>query len=379
MNDLNVVDLYHNSSDNKRKDFLKNHKTKIKIDHNFEKNIVDDSWLIKIEENIRYIDNILRNPNRFIINEEEIVKVELAKRITVDSIKHLSRNTSFIQDIDEVTGDVKPSKVLNINKEESFNTYENRFIYTLIKNLMMYVDIKKRSINLGASSKNDKLLTYEGESKVGNENVNISLVLNSSMKDDNFINELEKRINKVEFQIKDLVNTDLYKNIDRLRVALVTAPIKKTNLILKNTNFQHAVALWNFLQEEMNDNSEVETGNNVIENDPKIKKLLDETFLLNYFILNSVDNDEKLDNDKKIKQNRDVLINNMIQDLVVTNRDLTIDQLGDIVNKQIQLVKKQALADEKEIRAIFESAINEYLEMIYNANLGDEDEQVNKQ
>ncbi len=379
MNDLNVVDLYHNSSDNKRKDFLKNHKTKIKIDHNFEKNIVDDSWLIKIEENIRYIDNILRNPNRFIINEEEIVKVELAKRITVDSIKHLSRNTSFIQDIDEVTGDVKPSKVLNINKEESFNTYENRFIYTLIKNLMMYVDIKKRSINLGASSKNDKLLTYEGESKVGNENVNISLVLNSSMKDDIFINELEKRINKVEFQIKDLVNTDLYKNIDRLRVALVTAPIKKTNLILKNTNFQHAVALWNFLQEEMNDNSEVETGNNVIENDPKIKKLLDETFLLNYFILNSVDNDEKLDNDKKIKQNRDVLINNMIQDLVVTNRDLTIDQLGDIVNKQIQLVKKQALADEKEIRAIFESAINEYLEMIYNANLGDEDEQVNKQ
>lgn len=379
MNDLNVVDLYHNSSDNKRKDFLKNHKTKIKIDHNFEKNIVDDSWLIKIEENIRYIDNILRNPNRFIINEEEIVKVELAKRITVDSIKHLSRNTSFIQDIDEVTGDVKPSKVLNINKEESFNTYENRFIYTLIKNLMMYVDIKKRSINLGASSKNDKLLTYEGESKVGNENVNISLVLNSSMKDDNFINELEKRINKVELQIKDLVNTDLYKNIDRLRVALVTAPIKKTNLILKNTNFQHAVALWNFLQEEMNDNSEVETGNNVIENDPKIKKLLDETFLLNYFILNSVDNDEKLDNDKKIKQNRDVLINNMIQDLVVTNRDLTIDQLGDIVNKQIQLVKKQALADEKEIRAIFESAINEYLEMIYNANLGDEDEQVNKQ
>ena len=199
------------------------------------------------------------------------------------------------------------------------------------------------------------------------------------MKDDNFINELEKRINKVEFRIKDLVNTDLYKNIDRLRVALVTAPIKKTNLILKNTNFQHAVALWNFLQEEMNDNSEVETGNNVIENDPKIKKLLDETFLLNYFILNSVDNDEKLDNDKKIKQNRDVLINNMIQDLVVTNRDLTIDQLGDIVNKQIQLVKKQGLADEKEIRAIFESAINEYLEMIYNANLGDEDEQVNKQ
>lgn len=40
-----------------------------------------------MEQTVPYIDNIFRNPNRFIINEEEIVKIERARRITVESIK----------------------------------------------------------------------------------------------------------------------------------------------------------------------------------------------------------------------------------------------------------------------------------------------------
>ena len=34
-----------------------------------------------MEFTVPYLDNILRNPNRFIINEEEIVKIELARKI----------------------------------------------------------------------------------------------------------------------------------------------------------------------------------------------------------------------------------------------------------------------------------------------------------
>ena len=33
-----------------------------------------------MEDTIQYIDNIFRNPNRFIVNEEEVVKVEQAKK-----------------------------------------------------------------------------------------------------------------------------------------------------------------------------------------------------------------------------------------------------------------------------------------------------------
>ena len=49
-------------------------------------------------ETIPYIDNIFRSPNRFIVNEEEVVKIEQAKKITVETIKHLSKNTNFIHE-----------------------------------------------------------------------------------------------------------------------------------------------------------------------------------------------------------------------------------------------------------------------------------------
>lgn len=373
MSELKVLELYDNSSERKRQDFVKKHKSKLRIDHNFEKNLIDDSWLVIIEENIRYLDNILRNPNRFIVNEEEVVKVELARRITVESIKHLSKNTSFIQDINQETGDVKPSKILNINKEESFNTYENRVIYTLIKNMMMYIDIKKKGLNLGMPTKNDKLLTYEGESNIGGEKVNISLTLNSKLDDKDTVADFERRIKQLEFKIKDLTNSEVYKSIERARVALITPPIKKTNLILKNVNFQHAMTLWNFLQEEMEDKSEITSGNNVIEDDEKLQKLFDETFLLNYFILNSLDNTD--DKDEKIKANKEIILNNLIQQLVLTNDDMSIDQVGEMLDKQFQLVKKQTLATEEEIKALFAAAMDEYFKQIEDNAMGDENEE----
>lgn len=373
MSELKVLELYDNSSERKRQDFVKKHKSKLRIDHNFEKNLIDDSWLVIIEENIRYLDNILRNPNRFIVNEEEVVKVELARRITVESIKHLSKNTSFIQDINQETGDVRPSKILNINKEESFNTYENRVIYTLIKNMMMYIDIKKKGLNLGMPTKNDKLLTYEGESNIGGEKVNISLTLNSKLDDKDTVADFERRIKQLEFKIKDLTNSEVYKSIERARVALITPPIKKTNLILKNVNFQHAMTLWNFLQEEMEDKSEITSGNNVIEDDENLQKLFDETFLLNYFILNSLDNTD--DKDEKIKANKEIILNNLIQQLVLTNDDMSIDQVGEMLDKQFQLVKKQTLATEEEIKALLAAAMDEYFKQIEDNAMGDENEE----
>ena len=134
MSDLEIIDIYENSNKEKSKKFVDKVNSSLRIQTDTKREIKDIEWIEKMEETIPYLDNILRSPNRFIINEEEIVKIERARKITVDSIKHLSKNTNFIQSIDKKTGDVKPSKILNINKEESYDTYENRLIYTLIQN-----------------------------------------------------------------------------------------------------------------------------------------------------------------------------------------------------------------------------------------------------
>lgn len=367
MDDLKLFDLYNRSNEKKKGDFWKNVDASLQVEHNFEKNIIDDKWLLMMEETVRYLDNILRNPNRFIINEEEIVKIELARRITVDSIKHLSKNTNFIQDIDEESGDVKPSKILNINKEESFNTYENRFIYSLIKNMRIYIDMKKRDMDLDAHDKSDKIMNYEGKTKVGKENVNINLSFRSTLNKSDNENSLAKRIERLELRISDLMNTDVYRTIDKLRISLVNSPIKKTNLILKNTNFQYAVKLWNFIQESLKDETKVEAGKDVLKDDETLKSFMDEIFMLNYFVVNTLEKDEP--EEEKQKKVSEVLIQNLIQKLILTNKNMTKGDLSKAVSEQYKLIKDQTLATEKEIQEIFKLAINEYNKSISNLKL----------
>jgi predicted component of viral defense system (DUF524 family) len=171
---LNVINLYQNSSVDRISGFKKRVKSDMLVDLHYDRVEANFEWLDLMEDTIRYLDNILRNPNRFIINEDEVVKVELARRVTVESIKHLARNTNLIQDIDE-NGDVKPSKILNINKEESFDTYENRLIYTLITNMEIFVEFKKKTLLGSSHLKDDKSLEYKAASMVGNEHVTMEL------------------------------------------------------------------------------------------------------------------------------------------------------------------------------------------------------------
>lgn len=155
--------------------FMNNLNSTLAVKREYELNEFDYEWLEKIEETLPYLDNILRNPKRFIINEEEIVKVELARKVTVESVIHLTQHTNLIQDIDEKKGDVKPSKILNINKEESLDTYENRFIYTLVNNLRTFFEQRVEATGENSSYMDKKDLAYVANTKVGSEDVRVSL------------------------------------------------------------------------------------------------------------------------------------------------------------------------------------------------------------
>ena len=96
---------------------------------------IDASWVEAIETGLVYVDNVMRNPRKTIENVEEVVPIALSKKITVDSIKHLAQHTDLIQSVDPVTGKITPSKVLNVHKEESLLTYENKLVNTIIDRL----------------------------------------------------------------------------------------------------------------------------------------------------------------------------------------------------------------------------------------------------
>ena len=181
MSNLSVFDLYEQESEQLTNRFLSNTKSEIRVNTDLEKVELDTDWIDEIEIAVPHLDAILKNPNRFIINEEEIVKIEKAKRVTVESIKDLAKHTNFIQAIDEEG--VKPSKILNINKEETFDTYENRLIYTLIQNTKNFISIRKEGLlgKLSIQAKDEKRYTYRGNTVLGNEAIGINFEISSKI------------------------------------------------------------------------------------------------------------------------------------------------------------------------------------------------------
>ena len=68
MNELEIINLYEQSDDNKNKDFYENINSNLRVVTNYDKTSTNFEWLDIMEDTIRYLDNILRNPNRFIVS-----------------------------------------------------------------------------------------------------------------------------------------------------------------------------------------------------------------------------------------------------------------------------------------------------------------------
>ncbi len=368
--ELKVLDLYTKTSTNKINSFNNSVQSEYTVNTNVESFEADFEWLELMEETVVYIDNILRNPNRFIINEEEVVNVEKARRVTVESIKHLARNTSMIQKI-ERNGDVKPSKILNINKDENYNTYENRVIYTLIKNMQMFIDMKKRDLITKSYTKDSKKSEYHGTSRVGAEVVDISVSMASKS---NVTSEygknndlsVEQRIDKLELQVADLTRTDVYKLLDKANVARVTPPIKKTNLILKNTNFQYAMKLWNYLQTYVDNGNKTTKSSSTIKENINVKNMFDDVFLLNYLIVNSLGENKQELKAEKNKELVETLTNNMITKIVEINSDLPMEELQKIIGDKIAVIRNKKEASIEEIQQKLNIKIQSAISKIVN-------------
>lgn len=362
---LDVFELYADTNASKVDSFKDKLSSTMNVKIETTKPKTEIVWITKMEDTLEYLENILRAPTRLIINEEEVVKIEKIKKVTVESIKHLSKNAGFIEDIDE-NGDIKPGKLLNVFKEETFNTYENRFIYTLIQKMLII--IRKEKAKLQKEGKGDskefKKVEYTGNSYNGKNRVDIQLLISATTENSGRIDEVKEiieRIKTLEKNVIALTLTSTYQELEKARVSLITPPLRKNNVILKNVNFQYAAKLWDFLVNEMDrkDQGKTETKVKDYKEKGKSKKLVDETFLLDYLILQSVENPEIKNRHKKeiIEQ----LVANIVEKTIDVNESLTEEQLKNLVSKQYKIIKYRKQTSNKEIQEIFKKYISKYV------------------
>ena len=201
--------------------------------------------------------------------------------------------------------------------------------------------------------------------RIGSTKYNISITLDSSIdqdsKDENNIAHVLERVAKLENRITDLTCSEVYKTINKLHITLVTSPIKKTNVILKNTNFQYALRLWNYMQEHMGSETQnvKETKEEKVEG--RIKEYNDENFILQYLILDLYLGGKEKKTTEKKKEVSKKIINSMLQKLLEMD---VIDkkEILELIDKYYTVVKYKNVVNDKEIFDKFKIAIKKYVD-----------------
>lgn len=224
-------------------------KNSISYNRKIMKKTVDLSWVDAIEEGMMHIDKVIRNPRVTIEDAEEIVPIALSKKITVESIKHLAQHTNLIQEFDKKTGKITPSKVLNVYKEESLLTYENKFLNTLIDRL--YIFVTRRYEKLKQVTKNEDAYTmdYSTVTNTGNGgSCRFSMKVEISEVPENNSESgysTWQRIEKIKLAVESYKGS---KFCQKMGGAFIRPPVMKTNAIMKNVDLKACLVLWQFIE-----------------------------------------------------------------------------------------------------------------------------------
>ena len=174
---------------------------------------------------------------------------------------------------------------------------------------------------------------------------------------------VEQRIARLKLRISDLTNMPVYVALAKEHVAKVIPPIKKTNLILKNTNFQYAMKLWDFIQNYIKDEDTVVRDKKLIEEDLNLKEMLDDVFLLNYLAVSSINNEGNLDVQARA-ETVESLTNKMIEKIVQLNADLPVDKMLESIGEKVAVVKNKKEASLAELERKYNERIQIYIDKI---------------
>lgn len=256
--------------------------------------VVDEEWINMIEDSLDAINTIIENPRRFITTEEEVVPVSLAKKISADSVRHLSQNTQFLAPSDD--GDVHPTRILNVSTVETYDLYENRFIYHLIQRLLTFVD--KRTDVIFWSTGNEIRNRFKMHSKIDDAYEEIEYNVEMTVK------------NRQSFAENDADNMDVFMRIDRVRrlvmalrgasfcqimngCSAVRSPIQRTNLIMKDPNYRKCYQLWQFMERYDKVGYNIDVQQQALAFDDEYMVQMYTNLINNYTVFKSLTDDER--------------------------------------------------------------------------------------
>ncbi|MFA6587268.1 MAG: hypothetical protein WCS91_05000 [Bacilli bacterium] len=209
----------------------------------------DTTWIDAIENCLPDLGNVVMNPRTKLKTVTELVPVEKARKTNQLSVQHLASHTQYVKEIDE-NGNVIPKSILNIEGDDDIHTYENKFIATLVRKLMLFVEQRYQYLSKFTELKDHSSLYFKSLSTIHDTEVSIEtkieVIAPQIMTKPYDKTALIKRIKEIRRYISFYYNTPFMKQMKVDRD--VRNPIMQTNVIRKNPAVHHCFELYCFIE-----------------------------------------------------------------------------------------------------------------------------------
>lgn len=323
---------------------------------------IDLKWVEEIEACIIPLDNIIRVPRKFIVQEEEIVPIERARKITNESIRHLAQHTNMIAKVEG--DDVTPNQILNVFREESYEVYENRFVFTLMQNLVRFIDVRYNVLFNISDDDNMASLKMESDFTRGREKIQYKLEVSAQSAGSDIDGEAGpdgenatafQRIERVKRIINEYANSSFMKELRNC--VPVRPPIMRTNAIQKNPNFRACLKLWQFIQSynELGYEITVKESNDMVS--AEYMNELNRMTAMNYMLLKANTLSEDAVGKQKKRKLKPKLLKRLAEELVM-DYDMEEVEIQRVFVDEVKRVSRKKIEGEKKIQKAIQRALD---------------------
>ena len=283
----------------------------------FESAFMDLSWIKEVEDCIPELEQIVNNPRRVIATTSDVVAVEKAKKTTNESVIHLASHTQFVKEV-KTDGEVVPSKILNIYNEDFYLIYENKFIATLIRRLLSFVEKRYQYIINFAPLKDSEILYIKNNSVIDGCDVEIETKVRfTKPSNDDYSEQSKKFLTRIE-EVRKHLRFFAYGEFMRIlrNERDVRNPILQTNIIRKNPLYRKCFRLWVFLEKYIKSGIDVKVEERISQLSNKDIKELNQVLFASFISLKGKD-PSNVPLNQKIKTYSPHILNNLDEEVYV--------------------------------------------------------------
>jgi len=322
---------------------------------------VDETWVKAIEAVIKPMQEIINKPRNFIRQDEVISNIALVKKISPESIRHLSNHGSMVDNYDAKTNTVRPNRMMEFMKEDTWNTYENKFVYTLLEMAYDFVDKRYEGIFAALDDEFGSNLTMSMVANSASEKVSIDTgmkiqVQEDYLSNDNKNNDIFSRIARLHRILGEFRQSNFAKTVAKF--GKIKPPLVRTNAIAKHPNFKACHKLWDFILMYKDVGYSINIYEQSTEIDDDFLKDIYHNILINYVILKNhleQKKDRLIDSNKPFRKKAVIPhFNKEIVEEIVDNYDLPDVEVHKILNEDITMEKLMEAEHAERVRLVKE-------------------------